>query len=217
MQEVALAGASIADDETSHAGYNGNSGMDGIHGGQIARVSYTASGLTVGVSAQIADYDEGTLVDPTDPTSAYGNDNPVWAIGAAYTADMGGTALTVGGGYIAQEDNADMVGISLKVGMANGFSAAINFSETDYDNAALENQTHMGIGIGYSMNALSLGLNYGEYDNVGGNDAREKSGFGFAATYDLGGGLAAHAGLGNSDYNYQNDSDSFSLGLSMSF
>lgn len=207
MQEVALAGASIADDETEHAGYNGNSSLDGIHGGQIARVSYSASGLTVGISAQVADLD----------LAAPGNDNPVWALGAAYTTDMGGTALTVGGGYIAQEDFAEMYGISLKAAMANGFSVGVNYSETDYDAAGAENQTHMAIGVGYTMNALSLGLNYGEYDDVAGVDGAEKSGFGFAATYDLGGGLAAHAGYGASDYNYQSDIDSYSLGLSMSF
>ena len=55
LQEVALAGASIADDETSHAGYNGNSGLDGTFDGQIARVSYSAAGFTAGLSAEIDD------------------------------------------------------------------------------------------------------------------------------------------------------------------
>lgn len=211
MQEVNLAGASIADDETAHAGFNGNSGMDGIHGGQNARVSYSASGLTVGVSAAVADCDEGTIVGGV----ACPNDNPALAIGAAYTADMGGTSITVGGGYITQEDFADMVGISVKAAMAGGFSVGVNFSEMDIEGAA-ENQTHMAIGVGYSMDALSLGLNYGVYNDVGGVDGVENSGFGFAATYDLGGGLAAHAGFGSSDRNGA-DSDSYSLGLSMSF
>jgi outer membrane protein OmpU len=207
MQEVALAGASIADDETTHAGYNGNSSMDGIHGGQIARVSYSASGLTVGVSAAVADSDAG-------------NDNPALAIGAAYTADMGGTSVTVGGGYITQEDFADMVGISVKAAMAGGFSVGVNFSETDYAAAGLENQTHMAIGVGYSMDALSIGLNYGVYNDHAGVDGDEDSGFGVAATYDLGGGLAAHFGYGNStmeNAGVETDSDSYSLGLSMSF
>jgi outer membrane protein OmpU len=216
MQEVALAGASIADDETTHAGYNGNSGMDGIHGGQIARVSYSASGLTVGVSAAVADCDEGTIVGGV----ACPNDNPALAIGAAYTADMGGTSVTVGGGYITQEDFADMVGISVKAAMAGGFSVGVNFSEMDYDAAGLENQTHMAIGVGYSMDALSIGLNYGVYNDHAGVDGDEDSGFGLAATYDLGGGLAAHFGYGNStmeNAGVETDSDSYSLGLSMSF
>lgn len=205
LQEVALAGASIQDDETEHAGYNGNSSMDGIHGGQIARASYSTSGLTLGLSAQVAD------------TDTVANDNPVWGLGVRYTTDLGGAAVGFGLGYITQEDNANMIGVSVDAALANGFSVAVNYSETDYDAAGLENQTHMAIGVGYTMNALALGLNYGEYDNVAGVDGDEKSGFGFAATYDLGGGLAAHAGYGVSDNVVGDDTDSYSLGLSMSF
>jgi outer membrane protein OmpU len=205
LQEVALAGASIADDETEHAGYNGNSSMDGIHGGQNARVSYSAAGLTLGLSAAVAD------------TDTVANDNPVWGLGVRYTTDLGGAAVGFGLGYITQEDNANMIGVSVDAALANGFSVAVNYSETDYDAAGAENQTHMAIGVGYTMNALALGLNYGEYDNVGGVDGAQKSGFGFAATYDLGGGLAAHAGYGVSDNVVGDDTDSYSLGLSMSF
>ena len=205
LQEVALAGASIQDDETEHAGYNGNSSMDGIHGGQIARASYSTAGLTLGLSAQVAD------------TDTVANDNPVWGLGVRYTTDLGGAAVGFGLGYITQEDNANMIGVSVDAKMANGFSVAVNYSETDYDAAGAENQTHMAIGVGYTMNALALGLNYGEYDNVAGVDGAEKSGFGFAATYDLGGGLAAHAGYGVSDNVVGDDTDSYSLGLSMSF
>jgi outer membrane protein OmpU len=201
MQEVALAGGSIADNETAHAGYNGNSGLDGTHDGQIARVSYSASGFTAGLSVEI------------DDTGAL---DPVWGFGAAYTADMGGTSVTIGAGYQSLDTVADIMGISAKAAMANGLSIGINFSETDYAAAGLENQTHMGIGIGYSMNALAIGLNYGEYNDVAGVAGSEKSGFGLAATYDLGGGLAAHAGFGASDVNGV-DSDDYSLGLSMSF
>ncbi|MCR9158382.1 MAG: porin [Rhodobacteraceae bacterium] len=201
MQEVALAGASINDNETAHAGYNGNAGLDGTFDGQIARVSYSASGFTAGLSAEVDDA---------------GGLNPVWGLGAAYTADMGGASATVGVGYQTQEDTGDLMGISAKAAMASGLSVGANFSRMDYAAAGLENQTHMGIGIGYSMNALAVGLNYGKYDNVAGVDGSEKSGFGFAATYDMGGGLAAHAGFGSSDVN-GTDSNDYSLGLSMSF
>jgi outer membrane protein OmpU len=204
MQEVALAGGSIADDETSHAGYNGNSGLDGgykkSHDGQIARVSYSASGFTAGLSVEI------------DDDGVY---DPVIGFGAAYTADMGGTSVTIGAGYQSIDEVANIMGISAKASMAGGFSVGVNFSELDIEGKA-ENQTHMGIGIGYSMNALSVGLNYGEYNDVDGVDGVDHSGFGLAMTYDLGGGLAAHAGFGSEDKDGV-DSDSFSLGLSMSF
>lgn len=201
MQEVALAGASIADDETAHAGYNGNAHLDGTFDGQIARVSYSAAGFTGHLSAEIDDT---------------GNLDPVWGLGVRYVADLGGTAIGVGLGYQTQEDTADVLGVSLDAKFANGFRAAINYSERDWDAAGLETTEHWAIGVGYTMNALSVGVNYGEYDNVAGVDGSEASGFGLAATYDLGGGLAAHAGYGSSDVN-GNDSDSYSLGLSMSF
>jgi outer membrane protein OmpU len=199
MQEVNLAGASIADDETSHAGFNGNAGLDGTFDGQIARVSYSAAGFTAGLSAEI------------DDTGAM---DPVWGLGVRYVADLGGTSVGVGLGYQTQEDTADLIGLSLDAKMANGFSAAINYTMADIEGGP-DDATHMAIGVGYTMNALSIGVNYGEYSDwtLGCGDC---DGFGLAATYDLGGGLAAHAGYGSSDFG-GTDSDSYSLGLSMSF
>ncbi len=202
MQEVALAGASINDNETAHAGYNGNSGLDGTFDGQIARVSYSAAGFTAGLSAEI------------DDTGAM---SPVWGLGAAYSSDMGGASVTVGVGYQTQEDTADLIGVSLDAKFAGGFSAAINYAQADIEGQSDEG-TFIGVGVGYSMNALSVGVNYGEYEDwtLGCGDC---SGFGLAATYDLGGGLAAHLGYGDSDFGNDNDneSDSYSLGLLMSF
>ncbi|MBO6899614.1 MAG: porin [Shimia sp.] len=198
MQEVALAGGSIADDETAHAGYNGNGGLDGTFDGQIARATYTAAGFSAGLSVEVDDS---------------GAADAVWGLGAAYSTDMGGTSITVGVGYQTQEDTGNLVGVSAKVAMSSGLSLGINFSEFDPEGGA-DNITHTAVGVGYSMNALSIGANYGVYAQDGADDI---SGFGLAATYDLGGGLAAHLGYGNSDFGGGLESDSFSLGLSMSF
>ena len=200
LQETALAGATIADDETIHAGYNGNSGLDGTFDGQIARVSYSVAGFTGGLSAEIDDS---------------GNLDPVWGLGLRYATDFGGTSIGIGLGYQTQEDVADLVGVSLDAGFAGGFSAAINYTQADIEGQDDEG-THMAIGVGYSMNALSIGVNYGEYEDwtLGCGDC---DGYGLAVTYDLGGGLAAHAGYGYSDFGNDVDSDSYSLGLSMSF
>ena len=199
LQETALAGASIADDETEHAGYNGNSGLDGTFDGQIARVSYSAAGFTGGLSAEIDDS---------------GDEDPVWGLGLRYVTDLAGASVGIGLGYQTQDEIGDLVGISLDAKMANGFSAAINYSELDAESGSDDDVTHMGIGIGYTWNALAVGVNYGVYENDGDEIA---SGVGLAATYDLGGGLAAHLGYGNSDIDGEDDSDRYSLGLSMSF
>ncbi|MGJ8602542.1 MAG: porin [Marivita sp.] len=203
LQEVALAGASIADDETEHSGYNGNSGLDGVHGGQVARVSYSTGGLTLGLSANVADLEVG-------------NDNPVWGLGVRYVTDLGGAAIGVGLGYQTQEDFASLIGVSVDAKLANGFSAAINYAEADIDGVS-DNGTFIGVGVGYTMNALSIGVNYGEYEDWAAKSDPDSSGFGLAATYDLGGGLAAHVGYGSSDDVTVNDEESYSFGLSMSF
>lgn len=247
MTEVAV-GSSIADDHTAHAGYNGNAGLDGAEDGQIARFDYSFSGVTLSISSEIDDDGKTataasagsiTAAAPlvaatatavtafTAPTAASSDTNaaPVNAIGVAYSGDLGGLTLGVGFGYQAQADNAKVTGLSLNTTFSNGLQAILNFSETDYDASGSKNQTHMGIGLGYSMNALTIGLNYGEYTNVGGTSGAKKSGTGLAVNYDLGGGLVAQMGYGSSQYNSkalsssvtEKSYDSWSLGLGMSF
>ncbi|WP_292292806.1 porin [Marivita sp.] len=207
LQETALAGASIADDETEHAGYNrGNAGLDGLHDGQIARVSYSAAGFTAGLSAEIDDS---------------GVDDPVWGLGLRYVTDFGGTAIGVGLGYQTVDRDVladvDLIGVSLDAKFAGGFSAAINYAEADIEGQS-DNATWYSVGVGYTMNALSVGVNYGEFDDwaLNGAGSEDRSGFGLAATYDLGGGLAAHLGYGEGE-DTAGQEDSYSFGLSMSF
>lgn len=200
MNEVNLAGGSIADDETAHAGFNGNAGLDGAFDGQIARVSYAVDAFAGHFSVEMDDS---------------GNQDPIYGLGVRYSGDLAGLTLGVGLGYQTQEDIADIVGLSLDTTLANGVSAGINYSSADIDGQS-DDGTHLGIGVGYTMNALSVGLNYGEYEDwsLGCGDC---DGYGLAATYDLGGGLAGHLGYGYSDFGNDVDSDTYSLGLSMSF
>ena len=201
LTEVGI-GSSIDDAHTAHAGYNGNSGMDGTHDGQIARFQYAFSGFTGHLSVELDDT---------------GTDDPVWGLGVAYTASLAGLDLGVGLGYQSgEETGADesVWGISLNTTFANGLQAIINYSEYDFDTA--DNQTHWAIGLGYSMNALTIGVNYGEMDDIGGVAGADSSGFGLAVNYDLGGGLSAQFGYGQSDVGGV-DTDQYSLGLAMSF
>ncbi len=54
----------------------------------------------------------------------------------------------------------------------------------------------MGLGIGYTMDALTVQANYGSYDLVG---AGSQDGWGLVANYDLGGGAVLMAGYGDGD------------------
>lgn len=203
LTEVAI-GAAIKDDHSSHAGYNGNSGLDGTYDGQIARFDYAFSDVTVSASVEMDDT---------------GVNDPVWGLGVAYSFDAGGVDLGVGLGYQATDKAKaieSILGLSLSAKMDNGFEARVNYS--DMNGGTGVDGSHWGIGLGYSMNALTLSANYGEYDNKGGVAGADDSGWGVAAKYDMGGGLSAQFGYGHGEQALTNkEADTWSLGLAMSF
>lgn len=163
------------------------------------------------------------------------------AAGAAFAASLA-TDLSFVVSTVSSNEREEAMGIAVKATLSSGISVGLNYSEATYgdvfafnpgadgvagtaDDAVIsinsETETHWGLGVGYTVNALAIGLNYGEYDNRYGVDGLETKGYGLAATYDLGGGLSARAGYGNSTTSLAGyndvDSDSFSLGLAMSF
>lgn len=223
MPEVLMAGGSINDDE-ENAGYNGNSGFDDKGDGQVARFDYAFDAFTLSLSAE--QLDNGA------------SDDNIIGVGVKYSGDFNGIAITAGLGYQTGENmafapmatlngagfaivsDAEIIGVGVTAGFANGFSAGLNYSSTDYDLDGLENTTHMGLGLGYEANALAVGFNYGAYENFAGIEDHDVSGYGLAVAYDLGGGLSAKAGYGSSTVELGDDEvqyDSFSLGLGMSF
>jgi outer membrane protein OmpU len=198
MQEVGY-GGSIRDDHTSHAGYNGNAGLDGTYDGQIATAAYTSGAFTGYLSIEMDDA---------------GNGDAVWGLGAKYTAN----GITVGVGTQSVNDDgtgdsASVTGVSLTYTM-NGFTAGLNYSMFRAEIAGVDaDGTHVGIGASYTMNALTLAANYGQF----GGDLDEDSGLGLAVNYDLGGGLEAQLGYGSSNPEFGDTSSTWSLGLAMSF
>ncbi|MGP6088091.1 porin [Antarctobacter jejuensis] len=215
LQEVNVAGGSIDDSETWQPGFNGNSGLDGDEDGQVARFTYTFDGFSAAVSAEV---DDAAVNDP------------IWGVGFKYSGDLGGITLGVGLGYQTQNDVADIIGVSVDGTLDNGLSFAVNYSELDPELAGADTVTHWGIGFGYTMNALTVGLNYGEYDNAVGLDGGfsladlgnnySSHGYGLVVNYDFGGGLVGQFGAGVGEQKMggaTTDFDSFSLGLAMSF
>lgn len=195
LSEVALAGGTITDDETAHAGYNGNSGLDGSQDNQILRYDYAFGDF--GFSASFEQDNNGA-----------GSDD-IWGLGVSYGADMGGIGLGLGLGYQTNSIN-DVIGVSATADFGNGFEAAVNYSDLDgvlVGGTAMD--SHVGVGVAYSMDALTFAANWGQYDHVG---AGSTDGYGMLVNYALGGGATIQAGYGDGD----NDS-SYSLGLSLSF
>ncbi len=189
MQEVGM-GTTLTDEHTSHAGYNGNSGLDGTYDGQVLRYDNTFGDFGVAISAELDD----TGVGDVD-----------YGIGVKYNAALGGVNLGLGLGY---QDNgvADIWGVSVDAKMDNGFRAILNYSDHSVAGA------HYAIGLGYTMDALLVTANYGKYDLTG-NDA-----VALAVNYDLGGGATVMAGYTNDiDGTTIGDQNRWSIGLGLSF
>ena len=191
MDEVGGAGA-IADNHTGHAGFDGNSGLDGHmdNDGQILRYDNSFGGLSVALSYE--QEDGGSNGD---------------IIGAGVKGSFGDIALGVG---FQTHDNANLSGASVTATFGD-ITGKMNYSRLSND--AGDDSTHMGVGATYTIGATAVNVNFGQKD-TGGMDA---SGFGVAAQYDLGGGAKIQFGYGNSQHADDTDDDTWSLGLAMSF
>ena len=83
--------------------------------------------------------------------------------------------------------------------------------------------THLGLGVGYTVDAITVSANWGRFDGdftdtvIGTALPIDQTGWGVAAAYDLGGGASVHVGYGSSEDTQGVTSDSWSLGVAMSF
>ncbi|WP_306044335.1 porin [Nioella sp. MMSF_3534] len=196
---------SIADDETAHGGYLGSYG-DGSSDGQVLRYDYSFGDFAFAISME-----QDTVGGAGNGVVDAGDTNGNMALGLRYSTSAGGVDLSLGLGYQSTDfgtaNDQTIIGASVVASFAGGFSAGIQYSDwSDVGGVAGADNSHMGIGIGYSMDAISLHANYGEYDSGA-------SGFGLAAAYDLGGGAGLHLGYGSTD----GGADTWSFGLAMSF
>ena len=206
LTETAIGGA-INDDHTVHPGYNGNSALDEVYGGQEIRFDYSFDAFTGSLS-----------VSPDRNATDF---DTSWSVGVSYNTALAGLDLGVGLAYQSIDEAAALydqrLGLSLSTKFDNGLTAIVNYTNwTDDSSNGADDGTHWGIGFGYTMNALTIGVNYGEYD-VDDNFANDSSGFGVAVNYDLGGGLQAQLGYGGGDIDNGSYEDTFSLGVAMSF
>ena len=192
LADLEIAAGAIADDHTEHAGFSEADEFDGLNDGQILRYDYSFGHF--GVAASLELDDSGTADD-------------VYGLGLTYGADLGGIALGFGLGYQDGGDTyGDIVGVSVDADFGNGFEAVLNYWDQSAGSLGGTDNDYIGVALGYTVDALSFTVNYGEFDT--GAD-----GFGLAANYDLGGGAVVQFGYGDSD----TGTDTFSLGVAMSF
>ncbi len=200
----AIIGGSIQDNH-EHAGYNGNAGFDGTYDGQVARYDYSFGDFGFSASAEIDDTGAG---------------DEVLGLGVTYSAALGGVDLGFGLGYQTVDTgalDADLIGVSIDADFAGGFEAIFNYSTVDADGLA-DDPEHIGLALGYSVDALTVAVNWGEFSDWVLNTDPNTDGVGLIVNYDLGGGAEVQFGYGSSDGDLAaSDVDTWSLGLALSF
>ena len=181
LTEVDGGVGSLSNKHQMHAGWgwDGNGDMDGD---TVLRYDNSFSGFGVAVS-----------VAQPEISDTFG----IGVTGSFVGAD-------VGVGY-QQTEMASIVGGSVAYEFAP-VKGILNYSVKSKDEME-EDETHLGVGVVYTANLLSVGANYGKMG--------EDTGYGVAANYDLGGGAVAQFGYGS---NTEVEDDSvWSAGVSLSF
>ncbi|TCM87485.1 porin [Rhodovulum steppense] len=210
----------IGDDETIHAGYLGGYG-DGAYDNQILRYDYNFGDFGFSASMELDDtgaLDDGYALGVSYKTSMTGVDI---GLGLAYqTFEQDGTYLpgNIGNFTVATPfaaGDVDVWGVSATADFQNGFVAGLAYSDWNFPGAV--DADHIGLSMGYSINAWSFGVNWGQFDvdTVG-----KIKGYGLAVAYDLGGGASVHLGYGDSDGPtgvIADDVETWSFGVAMSF
>lgn len=183
-----------------------DAGIDGALDGQVARYDYSVAGFGLSLSAE------------TDDT---GVDRSTWGFGATYTLALGGSDVKLGAGYQGGEDQ-EQWGLSVGTAVA-GVDLVANYVEGRANTIGASDAVTASYGFGavYTMDALSVGLMYGEsHTDMDGALGTTTSGVGVAANYDLGGGLVLKAGYGEGSsetVGFDSVTNAYSLGLAMSF
>jgi len=235
------AGPGSIRDNHEHGGSSGNDGLDAKHDNQVLRWDRViGSGFSMAASVELSDDTDGKPGGKTyDPILGVGGK---FSMGMGVgTLGLGGGFQT--GSFkhaiAAGEPGADPLWDGEVEATAFGGSVSLDFGnggdgirviadgglmEADgsmtkegkvTDTADME-AMHMGIGVGYTVGAISLGVNAGTmttestHDMQGDNNAtvveETVSGVGFSAQYDLGGGAKLQFGVGSSetetDYRY---------------
>ncbi|MDU8943785.1 porin [Ovoidimarina sediminis] len=196
MNEVGF-GTSIADDHTTHAGFNGNSGLDGGLDGQVARYEYSFGDFAFAISAEIgadtADNVTGFGITATGSalTTAVYDPDEILGIAFKYSTDLGGVDMDFGLGFqsgaydfatsvstvggtstlgVTLVGDADVWGASVTADFDGGFSVVLNYMNLDGDLAGVVTSVASSFA---SVNAAAAILGFGgtggtiEWDHYG--------------------------------------------------
>jgi outer membrane protein OmpU len=227
MQE-SLIGGSIGD-VAEHSGYSGNSGLDPLYGGQVARYDYSWGDFGVAVSANIDDFDNG---------------DPVLGIGARYAFASMGFDATIGGGVQWVDGIGERPILGGALGETNdvgltiwGLSGNLDFgaiqviadySHIEYSDFDLASSgSHWGMAVGYETGPWLFAVNYGHAEDFVEIDTSvdpntviigDAEGYALTANYDLGGGASLQGAISHNNVGALDESFvEYSFGVAMTF
>ena len=160
IAEIGGAG-SINDESTSHIG-NFNNGLDGAYDGQILRYDYSFADFTLSLSTEM---DDGEARDAG------------YAIGVAWSGDLGGTTLNVGVGYQKVEGFSLAVFVPVASSTTTTNSNVVSGGTVTTTTATVSGFTTTistsadvelyGISVGMNISGFDFGLQYSTIDVPG--------------------------------------------------
>ena len=172
------------------------------------KYSMEAGGATIGLGIGYADSGSQT----TTGSDAVPSILALTSSGAV-TVDATGAAIataldtTIQAGSVAAADTTgDTNGMGISLSLASGnLTGVLNYSDGEVEGV---DTSHVALGIGVTMDALTVGVNWGEFDTA---DVKT-NGVGLAVNYNMGGGAVFQLGYGDGE-----GTDTMSMGLALSF
>ena len=179
-----------------------------------------------GFQAGISFQPDGSTNGGDGDTSGPDNDNNILAVGANFSTDFAGTSLTIGGGWITEDEDAAGAG-SERYGIGTAIGIGDTTLSLRFDNHS-DSKTSYGVGVAHSMGALTFGIGFGaavtEDAHVGATGVpadMTASSVQVGGSYDMGGGVTLSAGLSQGSIENADaagtDHDDVGVGLRIAF
>jgi len=171
------------------------------------KYSMEAAGATIGLGIGYADAGSQTEAGAAAVATVYETTADGLTTIDATGGAVPGTGTVVTQGSVAGADttgDTNGMGISLSVASGN-LTGVLNYSDGEVLGV---DASHVALGIGVTMDALTIGVNWGEFDT----DNVKTNGVGLAVNYNLGGGAVFQLGYGDGE-----GVDTMSMGLALSF
>ena len=176
-----------------------------------SKITYTTPSLN-GLSAMVSFTPDGENTFSSGSRDDDGGFDNIIEVGIDFSHEVDGVAIAIGGDYVSGDSDtvnavrknasAWQAGASIS---SSGFTVAAGFGDRGEGGCGnipgCENGRFFDIGLGYSVDALSVGLGYFSGDaNTTGGAEDEVTAFSVEGSYIVADGLQAYAGMRRMDF-----------------